>query len=539
MTEGEDGHGTVGESERVEGNGNHHLRKRLGLKDLILLGVGASIGAGIFVFTGIAARRTGPSVVLSFLVAALLCALDALAFAELAARYTESGGAYLYALKVFGREAALVVGVNLVFDYHIGAASIARSLASYMISLLHDAGLSWAPEWIASMSIAPPIISISIIAPVILFGLTAVLIRGIRESSKLNNALTVMKIGIIMFVVIVGAAHVSGSNYSPFFSSSGIGGMLTASSTVIFSYTGFDVICNTAEECVSPQRDMPLAILATLLICATLYGLLSAVLCGMVPFAEIDQSAPISKAFDGMGMNWAQIIIDSGASIGLTTSLLAGLYSQSRVYLAIGREFDWRKLAAIGASGTPKYATVLCGVLCSSFAALFDVEILSSMLSVGILISYSAACGAILKERVIGGDAESKLCVRYTAAISLFAFIPSALATLSVSVLVIILCSLPLVAMVSWTMLQLSFRKNADAAFSCPCVPAVPIAGLIANSIALGQRPWQAWARLCLLSFCAYYVGGRAQTLSSSFSENASLDYESLDQKDDDGHASS
>ena len=143
-------------------------KEAIGFEGSHTLGVGASIGAGIFVFTGIAARRTGPSVVLSFLVAALLCALDALAFAELAARYTESGGAYLYALKVL-TGGSTSCGVNLVFDYHIGAASIARSLASYMISLLHDAGLSLAPEWIASMSIAPPIISISIIAPVILF----------------------------------------------------------------------------------------------------------------------------------------------------------------------------------------------------------------------------------------------------------------------------------------------------------------------------------------------------------------------------------
>jgi APA family basic amino acid/polyamine antiporter len=259
------------------------LHQTLGVVDLTLIGVGASIGAGIFVLTGLTARKAGPAVVISFAIAAAVCALDALCYAELGSRIPRSGSAYLYARVAFGEAAGLVTGANLLFDYGVGAAAISRSLVGYISRLLHDIGLvhaSGKDSWTWSLT-AWPVISISGFAPVILLIITAVLCLGIKETRLANNMLTLTKIGIVTVVIAAGAPHAESHHLVPF-APHGAPVVLSTAATVFFAYVGFDAVSNAAEECSDPQRDLPRGILLSLLICAILYSSLTVVLCAMV-----------------------------------------------------------------------------------------------------------------------------------------------------------------------------------------------------------------------------------------------------------------
>jgi APA family basic amino acid/polyamine antiporter len=259
------------------------LHRTLGLLDLTLIGVGASIGAGIFVLTGISARKAGPAVVLSFGLAAAVCALDALCYAELGSRIPRSGSAYLYARVAFGEAIGLITGANLLFDYGVGAAAISRSLVGYVSRLLHDVGLGAAAgkdSWTWSLA-AWPAVSISAFAPLILLVITAVLCLGIKETRIANNMLTLTKMTIVLIVIAAGAPHAEARHLTPF-APHGAPVVLSTAATVFFAYVGFDAVSNAAEECRDPQRDLPRGILLSLLICAILYGALTIVLCAMV-----------------------------------------------------------------------------------------------------------------------------------------------------------------------------------------------------------------------------------------------------------------
>ncbi|KAI8572400.1 hypothetical protein RHMOL_Rhmol01G0195600 [Rhododendron molle] len=312
--------------------GGDGLVRRLGLFDLILLGIGASIGAGIFVVTGTVAHDAGPGVTISFVLAGASCVLNALCYAELASRFPAVvGGAYLYTYTAFNELTAFLVFAQLMLDYHIGAASIARSLASYVVAVLElfpffkDNIPSWighgGEEFLGALSI-------NVLAPILLVLLTIVLSLGVGESSVLNSVMTTAKVIIVIFVIIVGSFEVDVSNWSPF-APNGFKAVLTGATVAFFAFVGFDAVANSAEESKRPQRDLPLGIMGSLLICAALYIGVCLVLTGMVPYQFLGEEAPLSEAFTSKGLKYVSVIISIGAVAGLTTTLLVGLYVQT------------------------------------------------------------------------------------------------------------------------------------------------------------------------------------------------------------------
>ncbi|XP_075110568.1 cationic amino acid transporter 9, chloroplastic-like isoform X2 [Nicotiana tabacum] len=372
-------------------SGGEGLVRRLSLFDLLLLGIGASIGAGIFVVTGTVAHDAGPGVTVSFIIAGGSCVLNALCYAELASRFPAVvGGAYLYAYTAFNEIIAFLVFSQLMLDYHIGAASIARSLASYVITALELIPFlkSNIPSWVGHGSEEIyGAFSFNLLAPILLVLLTIVLCRGVGESSILNSVMTVTKVVIVIFVIIVGAFEVDVSNWSPF-APNGFKSVLTGATVVFFAYVGFDAVANSAEESKSPQRDLPLGIVGSLLICIALYVGVCLVLTGMLPFKSLGGDAPLAEAFTSKGLQYVSVLISAGAIAGLTTTLLVGLYVQSRLYLGLGRDGLLPSLFAEvhKTRHTPVNSQIWVGIVASVLAGLFNVHILSHILSVGTLV---------------------------------------------------------------------------------------------------------------------------------------------------------
>ncbi|KAK6143044.1 hypothetical protein DH2020_023392 [Rehmannia glutinosa] len=343
------------------GNG---LVRRLGLFDLILLGIGASIGAGIFVVTGTVARDAGPGVTVSFIIAGASCVLNALCYAELATRFPAVvGGAYLYTYSAFNELTAFLVFAQLMLDYHIGAASIARSLASYVVTVLELIPFlrDNIPSWVGHGEEVFGALSINILAPILLVLLTVVLCRGVGESSILNSIMTVTKVDV--------------SNWTPF-APNGVKSILTGATVVFFSYVGFDAVANSAEESKRPQRDLPFGIIGSLMICVALYIGVCLVITGMVPYQYLGEDAPLAEAFTSRGLKYVSVLISFGAVAGLTTTLLVGLYVQTgySVVSACVVSLRWKDKTTSQASArriSKRGEGIIClfTIACSGFAA--------------------------------------------------------------------------------------------------------------------------------------------------------------------------
>ncbi|KAG2660298.1 hypothetical protein PVAP13_1KG419700 [Panicum virgatum] len=275
-------------------------------------------------------------VTISFVLAGAACVLNALCYAELASRFPAVvGGAYLYTYAAFNEITAFLVFTQLMVDYHIGAASIARSLASYFIQFLELIPFlkGHIPSWIGhGEEFFGGVVSINILAPILLILLTAILCYGVKESSAVNTFMTTLKIVIVIVVVFAGVFEVDVSNWSPFMPN-GFKSVVTGATVVFFAYVGFDAVANSAEEAKRPQRDLPIGILGSLLACVLLYVAVCLVITGMVPYTLLGEDAPLAEAFAAKGLKFVTVLISIGAVVGLTTTLLVGLYVQ--VYLLI------------------------------------------------------------------------------------------------------------------------------------------------------------------------------------------------------------
>ncbi|XP_022759485.1 cationic amino acid transporter 9, chloroplastic-like [Durio zibethinus] len=489
------------------------LIRRLGLFDLIIIGVGASIGAGIFVVTGTVAHEAGPGVTISFILAGASCVLNALCYAELASRFPAVvGGAYLYAYTAFNEITAFLVFMQLMLDYHIGAASIARSLASYVATLveLSPALKGNIPPWIGhgGQELFGGALSINIMAPILLALLTIVLCWGVGESSAVNFFMTTTKVVIVIFVIIVGAFKVDVDNWSPF-APNGYKEILTGATVVFFAYVGFDAVANTAEESKRPQRDLPIGILGSLFICVALYISVCLVITGMVPYNLLGEDAPLAEAFTSKGLKYVSTLISIGAVAGLTTTLLVGLYVQSRLYLGLGRD---GLLPLIFAKVHPKrhtpiHSQIWVGIVASVLGGLFNVHVLSHILSVGSLTGYSvvAACVVTLRwKKKTGNQVSSKymsawcegvICIVIVACCGfvtgiLYRFGASFIFMIVVAVIAIIACA------------ALFYRQSYSdpPGFSCPWVPIVPSVCIFFNIFLFAQLHHEAWIRFVILS---------------------------------------
>ncbi|MCB1124003.1 MAG: amino acid permease [Verrucomicrobiae bacterium] len=451
--------------------GDNRLKRVLGPFSLTALGVGAIIGTGIFVLVGKAAHdTTGPALMLSFVVAGLACVFAALCYAEFASMAPVAGSAYTYAYTTMGELWAWIIGWDLVLEYTVASSAVAHGWSKYFQSLLQSMGITF-PH---ILSDAPFDYEPSkgdfvftgawfdLPAVLISFIITVILVLGIRESTRFNGIMVLIKLAVVLLVILLGIPYVNLENWVPFapygytgisffghtiFGQSGKGGeplgMLAGSAIIFFAYIGFDSISTHSEEAKNPKRDVPIGIIASLFICTILYIAVAAVLTGMVKYNEIDVNAPVSAAFGKVGLPWIQGLVSLGALAGITSVLLVMMLSQPRVLLAMARDGLLPK-SFFGAVH-PKFQTPWKSTICTGFivalaSSLLPLSILAELVNIGTLLAFVIVCAAVLIMR--------------------------------------------------------KTNPAAERPFRCPLVPFVPMAGILLCLMLMFSLPWQNWARL-------------------------------------------
>eukprot|EP00762_Andalucia_godoyi_P000534 ANDGO_05431.mRNA.1 Cationic amino acid transporter 4 len=351
------------------------------------------IGAGIFVISGIVAKeKAGPGVVLSYLFAGICAMLNALAYAEFAARIPVSGSSYLYAYTSVGELTAFILSFQLILEYTVGASVVARGWTAYVDSITGHA----IPTWFISIPLNDWF-EVNLLAPIVILLLVALICFGASESATVNNIVTAVIIVAIVFAVSAGSSFVNLDNYSPFLPF-GMGGVFSGSASVFFSFLGFDAISCCAEEVKNPKRDLPLGIIASLSFTTVLYCALSFVLVGMVSYADIDIEAPLASAFDSNGATWAKYIVSIGALSGLTTTVLVLILSQPRIYMGLARDgllYEWFSKVH-PRFNTPVNGTLFTGMVCIIFATFLRIEILADLVSIGTLFAFALVSASVL-----------------------------------------------------------------------------------------------------------------------------------------------
>ena len=380
------------------------LNRTLGSVDLLLLGIGCILGAGIYVLPGIvAAHFAGPSVILSFLISGAACALTALCYAELASTMPVSGSAYTYAYASAGEVFAWGLGWLMLLEYGLAAATLAVGFAGYLGSLLGDFGLSFSPWASTALITAQPgggfIVghSVNLVAATAVVVVTLVLTRGITHSALLNNILVAVKLAVLACFIVLGVRAVHPSNWVPFIPPNqggfafGIPGILRGSSILFFAYVGFETVSTAAAETRSPQRDLPIGILGSLAVCTVLYIIVAAILTGVVPYKDLGVPDPIAVAVDRMGHPALATLVKVGALMGLGSVLLVNGYGQTRIAFAMSRDGllppAFSRLHAV--YKTPFFGTIFLGGLFAIVAAMLPLSLLSDLMSVGVGLAFS------------------------------------------------------------------------------------------------------------------------------------------------------
>lgn len=390
------------------------LNRVLSVRALTSIGLGSMIGSGIFVLTGtVAANHTGPAVTLAFLVAAIGCGLAAICYAELASLIPVSGSAYSYTYATLGEGVAWFVGWNLSLEYMMSAATVAVGWSGYVVNLLEEAGLHLP----AALTNAPvgktaehtlratgAIVNLPAVAIVI--ALTWLCYIGIRQSARLNNLMVVIKVAIIVLFIVVGIAFIDTANWRPYlpantgeFGHFGWSGVMQGAAIIFFAYIGFDTAATTAQEARNPQRDVPTGIIAALLISTVLYVAMAAVMTGMVGFEKLNVSAPVAVALDEHpGLFWLGLPVKIGAIIGMTSVILMSILGQPRIFMAMSRDgLLPRRMETVHPKyHTPSVATIITGVLAAIFAGVFPIDVLGELVSIGILLAFTAVCIGVL-----------------------------------------------------------------------------------------------------------------------------------------------
>jgi basic amino acid/polyamine antiporter, APA family len=421
----------------AEAAGENRLRRVLGPVHLTSLGVGAIIGTGIFVLTGQAAHdKAGPALVLSFVVSGIACVFAALCYAEFASMVPIAGSAYTYAYATMGELFAWIIGWDLVLEYTVTSATVSHGWSHYFqdfigilgIKIPHSFALApfdynpHAGHFVSTGALfdLPAVLIAAVIA--------AVLVKGIRESATFNATMVFVKLAAVLLVIGVGVFYINPANWHPFapFGWSGISffgksiagahdaggqplGMLAGAAIIFFAYIGFDSVSTHAEEARNPQKDVPIGIVASLILCTVLYIAVSAVLTGMVPYNKIDIDAPVSAAFGQVGLPWAQFLVSLGALAGITSVLLVMMLSQPRVLLAMARDgmLPPGFFAAIHPRfRTPWKSTLLTGSVVAVMAGLLPLRILAELTNIGTLLAFVFVCFAVLIMRRVAPDAE-------------------------------------------------------------------------------------------------------------------------------------
>jgi basic amino acid/polyamine antiporter, APA family len=494
------------------------LRRTLGPFSLTALGVGAIIGAGIFVMSGLGAQYAGPSLMLSFVLSGLGCAFAGLCYAEFAAMIPLAGSAYTYAYATLGELIAWIIGWDLTLEYAMGASTVSSGWSNHFIEFLrifnlrvplwlaydHWTGLRFAVDSIARQQViathpsvlpgsqeflhlidgikhapsadimarahellaAPTIFGVEIgfnlPAFVIALLITTILVIGIQESARFNSGIVVLKVSVVLFVLALGSQYVNPGNWGhswSTFAPYGFSGIGAAAAYIFFAYIGFDAVSTTAQEAKNPQRDLPIAIICSLLVCTVLYIGIAAVLTGMVPWREVNIEAPIARAFLDRNLAWASYIITAGALAGLTSVMLVMLLGQTRVLYAMAKDglLPRKFFAAIHPKfRTPYKNTILVGLLAAVVGSVTPIDDIGKMVNIGTLLAFVIVCVSIL-------------VLRYT-------------------------------------------QPDRPRPFRTPFVPVVPVLGILFNCYMMYKLGWVNWARLIIwliIGLAIYFTYGR------------------------------
>ena len=471
--------------------GEHRLRRVLGPVALTSLGVGAIIGTGIFVLTGIAAHdKTGPALMLSFVMSGVACIFAALCYAEFASMVPVAGSAYTYAYATMGELFAWIIGWDLILEYAVASATVAHGWSHYFQALIDQLGIHL-PSVLCNAPFDKNLSTGHLMAtgawfdlPAIVIAgiITVILVIGIRESAGFNAFMVMVKLAIVLFVIVVGAFYVNPANWHPFapygltgiaffgktiFGQTGKGGeplgMLAGAAVIFFAYIGFDSVSTHAEEARNPRRDVPIGIITSLVLCTLLYIAVAGVITGMVPYGQINIDAPVSDAFRQAGVPWARFLISVGAVTGITSVLLVMMLSQPRVFLAMARD----GLLPHGFFGavhdrfrTPWKSTILTGIFVATVAAFVPLKILAELVNIGTLLAFVMVCFAVL-------------IMRRT-------------------------------------------NPKAHRPFRAPFVPATPILGIAFCLLLMFSLPSENWVRLIvwlLIGFLIYFMYGRQHSV--------------------------
>jgi len=391
------------------------LRRALGPFNLITLGIGAIIGAGIFVITGqAAAQYAGPAIVISFVISGIACAFAGLCYAEFSSMIPVAGSAYTYTYATLGEFFAWIIGWDLMLEYLFGASCVAVGWSGYAVSFLKDFGMT-----IPSRLSAPPIMvdaqgdwqftGAFINLPAILISLmmTLLLVFGIKESARINNVIVTVKVVLVLLFIGLGIAYIHPENWDPFipkntgeFGHYGWSGILRGAGVVFFAYLGFDAVSTTAQETRTPQRDMPIGILGSLCVCTLLYILVAFVLTGMVKYDLLHVPDPIAVGVDaaGPGLFWLRPFIKMGAIAGLSSVVLVALLGQSRILYTMAKD---GLLPLLFSKVHPKFrtpymTTIVTGLVVGIVSGIFPIEILAELVSIGTLLAFAMVCMGIL-----------------------------------------------------------------------------------------------------------------------------------------------
>jgi basic amino acid/polyamine antiporter, APA family len=511
-------------------SGEHSLKRTLGPFQLTALGVGAVIGAGIFVLSGLGAHYAGPGLMLSFVLSGMGCAFAALCYAEFAAMIPLAGSAYTYAYATLGELLAWIIGWDLTLEYAMGASTVSSGWSNHFIELLdifnikmplwlaydHWTGLRAAENIVARQmaqasdsSLVPGTQAflnrvtdiIAAQSPQLLEGahklldaprflgmelgwnmpafvialvITAILAIGIKESARFNSTIVVIKVAVVLFVIGLGFRYVSASNWGGdwhSFAPMGFSGIGAGAAYIFFAYIGFDAVSTTAQEAKNPQRDLPLGIIASLLICTALYIAVAAVLTGMVPWREVNIEAPIARAFMDRGLTGASHIITLGALAGLTSVMLVMLLGQTRVLYSMANDglLPKKFFADIHPKWrTPWKNTILVGLLAAVVGSLVPIDDIGKMVNIGTLLAFVIVCIAVVMLR----------------------------------------------------------RTDPDQPrpFRTPWVPVVPILGVLFNGYMMYRLGWINWARLIIwlaIGLVVYFTYGRKHSKVQALPENS------------------
>lgn len=398
----------------------HGLRRTLGPIALISLGIGAIVGAGIFVISGVAVQHTGPALVLSVILSGVGCAFAGLCYSEFASMIPIAGSAYTYAYATIGEFLAWIIGWDLILEYAVGATTVSIGWSGYTLSFLRTLHIPFPAElarspWSPARNIDGTLVHSYFNLPAffIVALITVLLILGIRESASFNNIVVIIKVGVIVLFIIICALYVTRSNWVPFlpanpgtFGDFGWSGVLRGAGLIFFAYIGFDAVSTAAQEARNPERDMPIGILGSLGISTLLYVGVVLVLTGVTPFTRLDVPDPLAVAVDATPAHWLSPIVKVGAILGTTAVILVMLLGQTRIFYTMA--FDGL-LPKVFSSvhqrfRTPYKSTALVGFLVALAGGLVPLRVVGELVSIGTLLAFTIVCGSVMAMRKMRPD---------------------------------------------------------------------------------------------------------------------------------------